>query len=90
MLSRNNSNLKELLRILSLGRFVGNGEREKLQTEVGFKYTLVELDNLLERCPLIVQVFRDVQYLLKVERRINELEKDDMRLVEKELEHKKR
>ena len=89
MLSRSNSALKELLRILSLGRFTGNGEREKLSTEVGFKYTLVELDRVLEGCPLIIQVFRDVQYQLKVERRIVELERDEMKTIEKETEQRK-
>ena len=53
VLMRNNASLKELLSILSLGRFESNGEREKLNTEMGFKYTLIKLDNLIEECPLI-------------------------------------
>ena len=53
VLMRNNASLKELLNILSLGRFENSGEREKLKTEMGFKYTLIKLDNLIEDCPLI-------------------------------------
>ena len=67
---RNNDSLKELLRILSLGRHLDNGERQKLNCDVGKKYTLVKLDKILEGCPLIESVFRDVSYSAKIEQRI--------------------
>ena len=73
-----------------MGRFKGNGEREKLSTEIGSKYTLVKLDRVLEECPQIIQVFHDVQYQLKVERRIVELERDEMKTIEHETELRKR
>ena len=50
-LLRNNKHLKELMRLLSLGRFKDNGERQKLSTEIGFKHTLLQLDAVLVNCP---------------------------------------
>lgn len=86
---RDNSWLNKLLKILSLDRYSGNGQRDKLNTGLGFKYTLLEFDNLIEACPLIQSCVRDVEYLMKVDRRVVELEHDEMKEFAKKTDQKK-
>ena len=87
---RSDANLKNFLRILSLGRFTKNGELEKLSVKKGFKHTLVELDNILIKCPRIMSCVNDVAYQVKVDKRVNELEIDETKEIQQKTEKKQK
>ena len=89
-LQRKNDSFKEICRILSLGRYKDNGERAKLSTEMGFKHTLVALDAVLVECPQLISVVREAQYQIKVDKRVKEVEQDEMKVLAKENAHKHR
>ena len=89
-LMRNNIHLKNLLRLLSLDRFTGNGELEKLRTDQGFKHTLVELDSILRKCPLIVRTVRGIRNHINLDKRVVELEEDENKQIAYETALKKR